>query len=113
MRLLFPALLCMSCLAVAQQPPPPPDLEPVPDGPPGTEESQGENPPQPEVTIRRGTADTIKEYRVNGRLYMIQVIPKKGIPYFLVDTDGDGSLDAHYNDLDNALAIPAWVILSW
>jgi hypothetical protein len=44
---------------------------------------------------------------------MIQIIPNKGVPYFLVDTDGDGNLETRYNDLSNGIMVPAWVILSW
>ena len=113
MRLLSPALFFVSCVAIAQQAGTPPKLEQVPDGPPVAGETQADSLQQPEITIRRGAEDIIKEYRVNGRLYMVQIIPDKGIPYFLVDTDGDGNLDAHYNDLDPNLAVPAWVILSW
>jgi len=110
MRPLPFALFLLVSVAVAQQPPTPPNLEPVPDGAPT--EAQ-ESLQQPEVTIRRRPEDTIKEYRANGSLYMIQVIPNKGVPYFLVDTDGDGNLETRYNDLSNGIMVPAWVILSW
>jgi hypothetical protein len=112
MRLLPYVLLLLSYAASAQQSDNPPNLEPVPDGPPVVDESQA-GPQQPEVTIRRGAEDTIKEYRINGRLYMVQITPSKGVPYFLVDSDGDGNLDTYYNDLDDRLMVPAWVILSW
>ena len=113
MRPLPVGLIFIVTVAFAQEAPRPPELEPVPDGPPGAEETQGDITREPEVTIRRRAEDTIMEYRVNGRLYMVQIVPRKGIPYFLVDTDGDGNLDTRYNDLDEGLAIPAWVILSW
>jgi hypothetical protein len=110
----MPLLLLILCFiagaAFAQQAPPPPGLEPVPDGPPEVQEG---GMPEPEVTIRRRAEGIIREYRVNGRLYMVQVIPKKGIPYFLVDTNGDGNLESRFNDLDSRIMIPAWVILSW
>lgn len=109
MRMLPFVLLFLIATAVAQQPPP--DLEPVPDGPPGgaTEDDPG----LPEVTIRRLTDAVVKEYRINNRLYMVQVLPKLGLPYFLLDADGDGNLETRYNDLDDGLMIPGWVILSW
>lgn len=110
--LLFLLLIFSSVTAVAQQQPLPPDLEPVPDGPPaGAVDADPDT--LPEVTIRRLTDAVIREYRINDRLYMVQVVPVRGLPYFLLDTDGNGSLETRYNDLDDGLMIPGWVILSW
>jgi hypothetical protein len=111
MRRLPLVLLFLVATAVAQQPPLPPDLEPVPDGPPGV--ATEDDPGLPEVTIRRLTDAVVKEYRINNRLYMVQILPKVGLPYFLLDSDGDGNLETRYNDLDDRLMIPGWVILSW
>lgn len=47
----------------------------------------------PEVTIREEGDDSVQEYRVNGRLYMIRVVPKHGIPQTYIDSDGDGRLE--------------------
>ena len=44
---------------------------------------------------------------------MIKVIPKKGIPYFLVDSDGDGNFDVRRNELDEELLIPQWILFRW
>ncbi len=67
---------------------------------------------EPEVTIRKGpNADIVEEYRVGGQLYMIKVTPSKGVPYFLVDADGDGNLETRRNDVEPDLLIPSWVIL--
>ena len=44
---------------------------------------------------------------------MIKVTPKKGLPYFLIDSDGDGNLETRHNDLDPGIAIPSWVLLRW
>lgn len=110
--LLLLVLLFSSATALAQQEPLPPDLEPVPDGPPAG--AVNDDPDVlPEVTIRRLTNAVIREYRVNDRLYMVQVVPVRGLPYFLLDTDGNGSLETRYNDLDDRIMIPGWVILSW
>jgi hypothetical protein len=110
MRLSPSVLLFVASLAMAQ--PLPPDLEPVPDGAPaGT--GADENLDMPQVTIRRTEGGLIQEYRINDKLYMVRIVPRKGIPYFLVDSDGDGDLETRYNDLDDGLAVPAWVILSW
>ena len=64
----------------------------------------------PDVTIRQEGDKTIQEYRVNGFLYAIKVVPKGGKPYFLVRADGQ----QHWMRSDKPdLLIPAWEIFSW
>jgi hypothetical protein len=36
----------------------------------------------------------VEEYRMNGVLYMVKVTPTVGPPYYLIDTTGDGNLNA-------------------
>ncbi len=84
-------------------------LEPLPPPPPiaaGPDESPVE---EPEVTITKETGQTIEEYRVGGRLYMIKVTPKHGKPYYLVDDKGDGKF-ARQESLDSGLRVPRWII---
>ena len=51
---------------------------------------------------------------MNGKLYMVKVIPVAGPAYFLKDSDGDGKLETRFNDARNsALEVPQWVIFSW
>lgn len=69
--------------------------------------------PTPDITIIQGEDRTIEEYRIKGRLYMIKVTPKKGVPYYLVDTDGDGNLETHRGELTEDLLIPSWTLLEW
>ena len=48
----------------------------------------------PAVTIRKhDNGDTIEEYRENGKITMVKITPPNGIPYTLLDTNGDGLLD--------------------
>jgi hypothetical protein len=65
------------------------------------------------VTTRKQGGSTIDEYRANGELYMIKVTPRKGPVYYLVDSNGDGDLDARKTDLDPNMLIPTWVLFSW
>lgn len=66
---------------------------------------------EPDVTIRQEGDKTIQEYRVNGFLYAIKVVPKHGKPYFLVRADGsDGNFIR--SDQPDKL-IPQWEIFSW
>ena len=55
----------------------------------------------------------VEEYRINGRLFMIKIQPRKGPPYYLIDSDGDGVLDSRQDDLDPNMPVPSWVILRW
>ena len=95
---------------------PQPTLIPIPeqpDIPPPVESGQ---PMEPDVTIIRREKDTIEEYRINNRLYMVKITPVIGPAYYLVDTDGDGEMDARSSDIqrgDNTMKIPQWVLLSW
>lgn len=65
---------------------------------------------EPTVTIRQRDSGTIEEYRINGRLYKIKVIPLRGEPYYLVDPRGDGSFVRQDGPGTPGLAIPQWVI---
>jgi len=73
----------------------------------------GGTPDEPQVTIRETGETVIEEYRIGGELYMIKITPNKGVPYFLVDSDGDGSLERRWNDREPRLLIPSWVLLRW
>lgn len=84
-----------------------PELAPPPPVPSGTDEME------PEVTIKRRGEERVEEYRVNGQLYMVKITPAKGLPYYLMDTDGDGSLDSRRGDLDPMLLVPHWTIFRW
>ena len=63
------------------------------DAPPPPPPVQSGEPLEPEVTIRRTGQETVYEYRRNGQLVMVRVVPRVGPPYYFVDTNGDGSLD--------------------
>lgn len=69
------------------------------------------NTPEPEITIRQEAERTIEEYRINGQLYAIKVIPKVGEPYYLVDSEGDGQLDKRQER--GRLLIPSWILFKW
>ena len=63
-----------------------------------------------DVEIVAGEDRTIYEYRVNGRLMMIKVVPKTGFAYYMAPADGS----AHYEDLDHGQKLyPKWVLLEW
>jgi hypothetical protein len=68
---------------------------------------------EPDITIIRKGDKMIHEYRHNGSLYMIKIIPDKGPPYYLIDSDGDGNLDVRRSDVDTGIRINQWKIFSW
>ncbi|MBA4142786.1 MAG: DUF2782 domain-containing protein [Nitrosospira sp.] len=111
-------LLLSSALPAAAQSNQPKDLQPLPEvpeppelplPPPGAGEDDDSL--EPQVTITRRGEDKIEEYRVNGRLYMIKVTPRIGLPYYLIDNQGDGTFSAHGSGgLDQGIRPPMWVI---
>ena len=88
-------------------------LSPEPLVPPPMISEDEANAITPEVTIIRKKEQVIEEYRLNGQVYMIKITPSKGYPYYLMDSNGDGSLDSKRNELDPGLMIPKWVIFRW
>lgn len=73
-------------------------------------------PPPPEaapaVSIRTdGSGDVVEEYRQNGRIYMVKVRPERGVPYTLLDTNGDGRLDA--KDGEGPVRPVYWTLYEW
>jgi len=70
--------------------------------------------PEPEVNIREEPTQTIEEFRSQGRPYMIRVTPRGGLPpYYMVDNDGDGTLETRVNSPSNPPAPPRWVLFRW
>lgn len=76
------------------------------------EEDDSRNIPQPEVRIIRKKDVVIEEYRVKGHLRYVKITPSVGLPYYMVDTDGDGVLETREDDLSNP-PINQWILLEW
>lgn len=65
---------------------------------------------QDDIRIVEGEDRTVYEYRQNGILTMIKVVPDNGRAYYMVPADGA----AHYEDLDHKRKLyPQWVIKEW
>jgi len=96
------------------------DLEKPPPIPPGTEgdvpipPKVQEEQIEPTVTIREEEDRTVEEYSYKGQVYMVKITPKGGIPYYYIDTDGDGRLEL---DMDKQALNPVqpvyWKIKTW
>ena len=97
--------------AQTQPRPRPTGVQPVEDVPP---------PPQidpaavlkEQVTVTTKGADKVEEYRANGRLYKMRVVPPTGAAYWLVDPKGDGNF-VHVDGPAPNNAVPMWVIHEW
>ena len=64
----------------------------------------------PDVTIIAGEERTIYEYRQNGELRMIKVVPNWGKPYYLVPRDRTSG----FGDLERAeMLLPSWVLFEF
>ena len=109
--LLMPLFALLSAAAVAQTPPLPPNLQPIPEPPPmpaaGSVDDEA-----PEITITQRGADKVEEYRLSGKLYMVKVTPSHGVPYYLVDEQGDGVM-VRMNTVTSGTRPPMWVIKRW
>lgn len=100
------ALLASATLAQGKplekaEPPPPPPM--AADADPALE---------PQVTIRKKEGETVTEYRLNNRLYMVKVTRDDGREFYLIDEKGDGQF-IQRDSLDTGLRVPVWVIKSW
>ena len=86
------------------------DLQPLPAVPPPPPEMVPFDAAlEPQVTIKKRENDTVEEYRSAGKLYMIKVIPSHGVPYYLMDNQGDGNF-SRMDTLDSGTRVPQWVI---
>ena len=100
-RLLFlVGLLLSSPLWAAGSMPEPPRLP---------ERQQSGEALEADVSIIETDRGTERRYVVNGQLYMVEVIPHRGAPYYLLDTNGDGELDAREDDI-RSIGTHQWVL---
>ena len=87
--------------------PPPPALPPAQPG------DDARDALQPQVTTRKEGPNTIEEYRLRGKLYMMRVTPEHGHAYVLMDHKGDGTFMRQDNPLDQGIRVPQWVLLEF
>jgi hypothetical protein len=100
------SLLLAAPLVLAEEPAPVPE---PPELPPQVESGEVL---EPEVTIVETDKGTVHRYSRNGQVYMVKVVPMAGPPYYFLDTDGDGVLDARTSEVTD-VNIHQWEILSW
>lgn len=84
-------------------------LQPLPEPPPPPPGLELDPSLEPQVTIQRRGTETVEEFRVRGRLYMIKVTPAHGVPYYLIDEYGRGDFTRR-DTYDTGTRPPMWVI---
>ena len=115
MRILLATLaLLVAAGAFAQSAPRPrpPGTVPLEEPPPPPAVIEGDPALEPQVTIRKDGENTVSEYRIKGKLYMMRVTPAHGRPYVLIDHKGDGQF-ARQDNLDSGLRVPQWGLLEF
>jgi len=110
--LLACALFALALPAVGQSPGKPPALQPVPEPPPPPPGYELDPALEPQVTILKRGTDTVEEYRINGKLYMMKVTPAHGVPYYMVDNSGDGRF-VREDAMGANVHPPMWVLFSF
>lgn len=103
-KLLISLLLAAALPALAQTPP---RLEPLPAPPPPPPGMTDEDGPRVNIPVQR--EDKVEEVRQNGRVVMMKVTPPNGLPYYLVDTTGNGNW-MRREGLDPGISVPMWTI---
>ncbi|MCK5353776.1 MAG: DUF2782 domain-containing protein [Methyloprofundus sp.] len=111
-RYLFFCLVMFSSAIFAEEELPASSAVPeVPDMPLPVEDGE---PMDADITITRRGERTVHEYRMNGKIYKIKVIPDIGPAYYYIDPDGDGEMEeVTESDLDDLIKINQWTIFSW
>lgn len=73
--------------------------------------AQAADPAGETVIIRNDGDNTYYEFRINGKISEIKVVPKVGKPYYLVPTHEE---DGDFMRKDNPeMRVPSWVIFRW
>jgi hypothetical protein len=100
---LLSALAVAAPLSFAQTPPKLEPLPPVPPPPPGVSDIPAD---EPRVRIAP-EAESVEEVREGDRVIGYRVTPRGGVPYFLVDTTGNGNW-MRRDSLDDGVRAPMW-----
>jgi hypothetical protein len=102
-----------AAFAQSTERPKPPGTIPLEDVPPPPQMITTKPEPEPQVTTRTDNGETIQEYRINNRLYMMRVTPKGGHPYVLMDLKGDGTFTRQDSPVEGRLRVPQWVLMEF
>ncbi len=91
----------------------PPEIPPLDTNeeplPPKVQDEQVE----PTVTIHEEEERRVEEYSLNGQVYMVKIVPKGGVPYYYIDTDGDGVLETSPSKGLEPVRPVYWKVKEW
>ena len=115
--ILFLCAIWYTATASAQSNQQPKDQQPLPELPDLVPYDEPELPDlgidptlEPQITIRKDEKGTVEEYRINGQLYMIKVIPRIGKPFYLLNKRAPVG-EPHRGDLEGyGVNVPMWEI---
>lgn len=66
------------------------------------------------ITIRNDGDTTYYEFRINGKISEIKVVPKKGPAYYLIPAQNENAEEGEFVRKDNPnMRVPNWVIFRW
>ncbi len=113
------ALLALAGAASAQpqewvDAPPPPEM--VEDAPPPVLDERARQLQmleEADITLIERPDGVIREFRIGGQLFMVEVVPRFGPRYYLIDTTGDGMLDTRRRGLGPDFVPPQWILFQW
>jgi len=94
--------------------PPPPEM--VEDAPPPVLDERARQLQmleEADITLIERPDGVIREFRIGGRLFMVEVVPRFGPRYYLIDTTGDGMLDTRRRGLGPDFVPPQWILFQW
>jgi hypothetical protein len=92
---------------------PPPEVSDAPEAPELPMPVESGETLEPDITIIRRGKKTIHEYRMNGKIYKVKIVPDIGPAYYMVDPDGDGNMEVRQSDLEKGIKVHQWEIYSW
>ena len=75
-------------------PPPPPDYEP-------------DAADVPQVTVIERAEERVEEVRLRGKLVLLRVLPRHGVPYYIYYGEGE---PVRLESLDQGFKVPLWLL---
>ena len=61
------------------------------------------------VVKRRLGDSVLEEFRLSGRTHTVRVLPENGVPYYVLDVDGDGEVQPG----DDGTSATGWRVFKW
>jgi len=112
MRRFIPLLMLCALPAFADQATIPSGLQPLPEPPAPPPGFEPDPALEPQVTITKRGEDQVEEFRINGKLYMMKITPRHGVPYYLIDDKGTGQF-VRQGEVSPGILVPMWLLKSF